>query len=134
MIYSFDLSNYEAGEFTATRYPDNVAVSGDWVCRAKSDEQALKLARKASREEWAAPDTRKHDVFTVTFVDAHKKPGPKPRGAATGRPRLELRLTDEERTRWEAAAEREVLSLSEYVRAAVEARIAGDNGLPAPKS
>ncbi len=53
-----------------------------------------------------------------------QKPGPKPRGVSTGRVRLELRLTDDERARWEAAAAREVLSLSDFVRAAVEARIA----------
>jgi len=31
-IYSFDLKDFEGGKFIATRYPDNVAVSGDWVC------------------------------------------------------------------------------------------------------
>lgn len=123
MIYSFDLSNYEAGEFTATRYPDNAAVSGDWVCIARDDKHALQLARKASSDEWSAPDTRKHDSFTVTFVDAHKRPGPKPR---TGAPTklVNVRLSDEEHARWKAAAESEVLSLAEYVRAAVEEKIA----------
>lgn len=68
MLYSFDLSNFERGRFTATRYPDNCAVSGDWVVRAESDEHALRLARLASCEEWAAPDTREHDDFDVIFV------------------------------------------------------------------
>lgn len=67
-VYSFDLSDFEAGEFTATRFPPNAAVSGDWVCVARDDAHALELARKAASEEWSAPDTREHDDFTVEFV------------------------------------------------------------------
>lgn len=67
-VYSFDLSNFEAGEFTATRYPENVAVSGDFVCVASNDAQALELAHGAAEAEWCAPETRDHDDFTVEFV------------------------------------------------------------------
>lgn len=70
MLYSFDLSNFEAGKFTATRYPRNSAVGGDWVCRAKSDASALRQARRAARYEWAAPDHRGVNAFTVDFVDS----------------------------------------------------------------
>lgn len=69
-LYSFDLSNFEAGKFTATRYPERCAVSGDWVCVADSDARALELAHTAAHEEWAAPDTREVDDFTVDFSDA----------------------------------------------------------------
>lgn len=51
------------------------------------------------------------------------KPGPKPRGTSTGRVRLELRLTDDERARWSAAAESAGVALSEYVRRVVERAI-----------
>lgn len=69
-LYSFDLSNFEDGRFTATRYPTTCAVGGDWVCVASSDAEALALARSASETEWAEPDTRRHDDFEVEFVDA----------------------------------------------------------------
>jgi hypothetical protein len=72
MLYSFDLGDFEKGEFTATRFPDNVAVSGDWVCRAESDEQAIAFAKRASEEEWTSPETRGHDDFTVEFVDSRQ--------------------------------------------------------------
>ncbi len=71
MIYSFDLGNYEDGHFTATRYPANCAVGGDWVCVASSDLEAYALALKAAREEWLAPDTRDYNAFKVEFVDSH---------------------------------------------------------------
>ncbi len=70
--YSFDLKNFEDGTFIATRFTGAVAVSGDWVCSAADDDEALNLARKASSEEWAAPDTRRYDDFTVEFVAAHQ--------------------------------------------------------------
>lgn len=69
-IYSFDLSNFEAGEFVATRHPANRAVGGDWVCAADSDEEAIALAHVAAEEEWCAPEGRHHHSFTVTFIDA----------------------------------------------------------------
>ena len=70
MIYSFDLSDYEAGQFTATRYPDSYGVGGDWVCVADSDDDAIALAKQASYDEWAAPDTRAHDDFSVEFENS----------------------------------------------------------------
>ena len=70
MVYSFDLGDFEGGRFRATRYPGNVAVSGDWVCRASSDEEALRLVRRAADEEWCAPDTRGAQNFVVEFRDA----------------------------------------------------------------
>lgn len=70
MIYSFDLSRYEAGQLTATRYPDTCAVSGDWVCTADSDALALALAHAAAETEWAAPETRHFADFDVEFLDA----------------------------------------------------------------
>lgn len=75
MIYSFDLSDYEAGKFTATRYSDRTAVSGDWVCRASSDAEAVAKAKRAAEQDWAAPDTRHHLDFAVDFVDAHSRRG-----------------------------------------------------------
>lgn len=69
-VYSFDLSNFEDGKFTATRHPGNRAVGGDWVCQATSDEEALTLAQEAAIEEWASPDGRRPQDFTVEFVAA----------------------------------------------------------------
>lgn len=69
-LYSFDLSNFEAGKLAAKRYPANCVVGGDWVCLAESDDDALAQALKASAEEWAAPESRHHTDFEVEFVDA----------------------------------------------------------------
>lgn len=65
------------------------------------------------------------DAWCAAFRRGYEgaRPGPKPRGTTTGRRRLELRLTDDERVRWSEAAEREVLTLSEFVRSAVERAI-----------
>jgi hypothetical protein len=70
VIYSFDLSEFEAGEFHAVKFPDGSAVSGDYVCWAESDEAALASAKDASANLWGAPETRRHDDFTVTFCEA----------------------------------------------------------------
>jgi hypothetical protein len=75
MIYSFDLGDFESGKFVATRYPDNCAVSGDWVCGADSDEEALALAKVAAYEEWCAPDGREWDAFEVEFFDCISEQG-----------------------------------------------------------
>jgi hypothetical protein len=69
-VYSFDLTSYESGRFTATRYPAGVAVGGDWVCVAPSDEEARQLAEDAAQAEWAAPDTRGPLDFEVEFKDS----------------------------------------------------------------
>ena len=69
-VYSFNLQNFEDGQFTATRFGPNYAVSGDWVCRANSDAEALELAREAAVDEWAAPDTREPTDFNVEFIEA----------------------------------------------------------------
>jgi hypothetical protein len=69
LIYSFDLSNWESGDFTATRFSDNVAVGGDWVCCADDDGDALKQAQLAASEDWNAPDDREWNDFTVQFVN-----------------------------------------------------------------
>lgn len=71
-LYSFNLADFEEGQFTATRFPESCAVSGDWVCLASSDEEALRLAQEAAHEEWAAPDTRDPRAFTVKFHDSHR--------------------------------------------------------------
>lgn len=70
MIYSFDLSNFEEGKLIATRYPDNVAVGGDWVCAANSDAEAIELAHEAAFEDWGSPRERDYDDFEVEFVDS----------------------------------------------------------------
>lgn len=72
MIYSFDLSNFESGRFTATRYPASCAVSGDWICSAQSDDEALERALAAAAEEWLEPQARHWSEFTVEFVDSHR--------------------------------------------------------------
>ena len=45
--------------------------------------------------------------------------GAKPRAGTAGKP-VTLRATDEERARWQAAADRESISLSDWLRAAAE--------------
>jgi hypothetical protein len=68
--YVFDLSNFEAGAFTATRLPRVAAVpAGAWVCVARSDEQAFALAMRAAFVEWATPHQRLPEQFTVRFLD-----------------------------------------------------------------
>lgn len=76
-IYSFDLTNYEEGRFTATRFPNGSAVSGDWVCSAPDDAAALDLARKAAFKEWNAPESRDPQAFAVEFVGARGELGDK---------------------------------------------------------
>lgn len=50
--------------------------------------------------------------------------GPKPRRGTVAGVRFEIRLTDPERSRWQEAADREHLTLAEFVREAVETCIA----------
>jgi len=67
VIYSFNLGDFEAGQFIATRHPDNRAVGGDWVIVAANDAAVLEAASLAAEEEWSAPETRLADDFTVEF-------------------------------------------------------------------
>jgi hypothetical protein len=53
-----------------------------------------------------------------------RKPGRPPRLKSAAEIRFELRLTDKERDRWQAAADRQGLALSELVRWCVEISIA----------
>lgn len=54
-----------------------------------------------------------------------KGPGRPPRaGKRVSSGRVELRLTEQEQARWQRAAERRGLTLSQLIREAVEARIA----------
>ena len=50
-----------------------------------------------------------------------KKPGAKPRAGVAASVRLEVRLTDAERGTWQARADALGVTLSEFVRATVEA-------------
>lgn len=50
-------------------------------------------------------------------------PGRPPRAGSGTEHRLHVRLTGDEARRWQAAAERETLSLSEWLRAAAELAI-----------
>jgi hypothetical protein len=53
------------------------------------------------------------------------KPGRPPRlGRKASEVRFEIRLTNPERSRWQSAADKERLSLSEWLRAAAELAIA----------
>lgn len=56
-------------------------------------------------------------------MTARTKPGPKPR-ADTADITVRVRLTREQAERWRTEARREVLSLSDFVRTAVEEKIA----------
>jgi hypothetical protein len=74
-----------------------------------------KLAR---RGRWS------HDVAVAAMPKKkHRTPGPKPRGGETSKP-VTLRATDTERATWEAAAAKEGLKLSDWLRAAAELAIA----------
>lgn len=46
--------------------------------------------------------------------------GPKPRSGKVATTRLELRLTEDERSRWQAAADRREVSLAQLIRDSVE--------------
>jgi hypothetical protein len=66
--YVFDLSEFEAGRFVATRSEHLGERPGQgWVCVARDDQQALELARQAARLEWAQPLSRRPEDFTVEF-------------------------------------------------------------------
>jgi hypothetical protein len=66
--YVFDLSDFERGRFRATRseHLGERSRSG-WVCVARDDQQALELARQAALVEWAQPESRRPDDFSVEF-------------------------------------------------------------------
>lgn len=67
--YAFDLSDFERGAFTARRFAFlSTRPFGAWLCVARSDDQALALARQAARCEWARPWTRRPEQFTVRFL------------------------------------------------------------------
>jgi hypothetical protein len=66
--YVFDLSDFEAGRFTATRSEQLGERPGRaWVCVARDDQQALELARQAALLEWAKPSSRRPEDFSVQF-------------------------------------------------------------------
>lgn len=58
MIFSVSIVDFEQGTLTATAYPDNVAVSGDAVFAASSQEGAQAAIERLALEEWAAPESR----------------------------------------------------------------------------
>jgi hypothetical protein len=66
-IYSFDFGEPGKGELTATRYPANYCVGGDWVCFAADEVDALYQAHIAAENEWGAPDDDDPHNFRVTF-------------------------------------------------------------------
>jgi hypothetical protein len=73
--YVFDLSDFEHGCFTATRFDHLTGrPRGSWVCIARSDGHALSLARQSALVEWAKPRTRSPEKFTVRFVDGESEP------------------------------------------------------------
>jgi hypothetical protein len=66
--YVFDLSEFEAGRFVATRSEHLGERPGRaWVCVARDEQQALEFARQAARLEWAQPTSRRAEDFTVEF-------------------------------------------------------------------
>lgn len=70
-IYAFDLSDFERGWLTAQRSERLAArPSGAWVCVARDDERASRLARQAAMGEWRLPTTRQPLAFSVRYVDA----------------------------------------------------------------
>lgn len=125
MIYSFDLSDFEGGKFTAKRYGDNVAVGGDWVCCADSDEEALELAHVAAEEEWGAPKSRNYDDFEVVFVDSRQLLGHGGSREGAGRPRttdtqFQVRLSAAHRERLREAARARGVTEADLVREWIE--------------
>jgi hypothetical protein len=77
--YVFDLSEFEQGCFTATRFEHLMGrPRGSWICVARTDEHALSLARQAALVEWAKPRTRAPEKFTVRFIDG-EPPSPSAR-------------------------------------------------------
>jgi hypothetical protein len=73
--YVFEFGDFERGNFTATRHASPAALpKGTWVCVARGDEQALELAQRAALFEWARPQQRQPQDFTVRFVNAPVRP------------------------------------------------------------
>jgi hypothetical protein len=123
MIYSFNLSDYESGDFTATRFPDDSAVSGDWVCYAKSDRQALARAKRAALEEWAAPETREPQDFRVSFTGARSTSGTTQTSAqrrARGLHRIEVWLPREYVRKLDALCEEDGYTRSEHIQSWID--------------
>ena len=68
--YIFDLSRFEQGRFTASRLEHlSRGPLESWVCVARDDADALRLARRAAVSEWARPNERRPEDFTVEFTD-----------------------------------------------------------------
>jgi hypothetical protein len=67
--YVFDLTDFEGGRFTATRFSYlSARPRAGWLCLARDDEHALELARRAALVEWAPPAERRPEDFSVRFV------------------------------------------------------------------
>lgn len=64
-LYSMEFDDFEAGEIIATRHYPRLAVSGDWVCYARNDAEAMSKASIAALTEWAAPENR--DPLALQF-------------------------------------------------------------------
>lgn len=69
-LYSFDLSDLEQGIVRATRYPNHGPVGGDWICKAVSNKDAARKARRAAYYLWAIPESRHPLDFVVHFGDS----------------------------------------------------------------
>jgi hypothetical protein len=68
--YEIEFGDFESGHFIATRSlhaPE--PRRGVWSCIARSDEQALELAKDAALLEWPRPATREVRDFIVTFAE-----------------------------------------------------------------
>ncbi len=67
--YVFNLSDFERGRFRATRFTHlSLRPRGAWSCQARDDQHALELARRAALVEWAQPETRRPEDFSVQFI------------------------------------------------------------------
>ena len=67
-LVSFRFSDFEAGECTATVYPRDCAVSGDFVCLARTCQEAENMLQAAAHESMAAPEGRPCHQIDLTWV------------------------------------------------------------------
>ena len=68
-FYRFEFADFEAGRLVARRLAACDHAAADWCCQAKTDRDALELAKRAATTEWPQPATRGVLDFIVAFIE-----------------------------------------------------------------
>lgn len=111
---------------TASRLVDRARVTATGAYQIRSQGDVYQVCQAPHRPTTTPSYTTRDLAAARAWIANQGTPArvgrpPRADGAAA---RLEIRLTEPERVRWQGAADRESLSLSELVRASVELAIA----------